>query len=75
MDLTGVGATDDPTIQIACNQARTVINFQDTTQSGFYLAPNPGSGTSHQFKFPTMAAYQAFHDSVDVWVQAEKVAP
>ncbi len=74
MDLTGITATDDMTLQNVCNQARTRINFQDTNASGFYIAPNPAMGTNHQFKFPTQANFDAFKAAVDVWVQAEKTA-
>lgn len=75
MDLVGIGATDDATLQNVCNQARTRINFQDTNASGFYIAPNPAMGTNHPFKFGTQALFDTFKAAVDVWVQAEKTAP
>lgn len=76
MNIDGVGATDDPSILLACNQARTRINFADTTLSGFYIAPNPGQATGHPFKFGgNQANFNAFKAAVDVWVQAEKTAP
>ncbi len=74
MDLVGIGATDDATLQNVCNQARTRINFQDTNASGFYIAPNPAMGTNHPFKFPAQANFDTFKAAVDVWVQAEKTA-
>jgi mono/diheme cytochrome c family protein len=75
MDLVGIGATDDTTLQTVCDQARTRINFQDTNSSGFYIAPNPAMATNHQFKFGTQALFDSFKAAVDVWVQAEKTAP
>jgi hypothetical protein len=75
MDLTGIAATDDTTLQNVCNQARTRINFQDTNASGFYIAPNPAQATNHPFKFGTQANFDTFKAAVDVWVQAEKTAP
>jgi cytochrome c553 len=75
MDLVGIGAADDMTLQGVCNQARTRINFQDTNASGFYIAPNPAMATNHPFKFPAQANFDTFKAAVDVWVQAEKTAP
>jgi cytochrome c553 len=74
MDITGINATDDATLQNVCNQARTRINFQDTNSSGFYIAPNPAMATNHPFKFATQANFDTFKAAVDVWVQAEKTA-
>jgi mono/diheme cytochrome c family protein len=75
MDLDGIDANADAVIQLACNQARTVVNFQNTAQSGLYLAPNPASRTNHPFKFGGSPAYNAFETAVDIWVQAEKTSP
>jgi hypothetical protein len=76
MDLVGIAAADDPTLQNVCNQARTRINFQDTNASGFYIAPNPAIATNHPFKFGNVQAnFDAFKAAVDIWVQAEKTAP
>jgi hypothetical protein len=75
MDLTGIAATDDATLQNVCNQARTRINFQDTNASGFYIAPNPSQATNHPFKFAGVQAnFDTFKAAVDIWVQAEKTA-
>ena len=75
MNLTGIDKADDAMILNACNQVRTRINFQTTDQSGFYIAPDPNSGTSHQFKFGTPALFTSFKSAVDPWVQAEKTSP
>ena len=76
MDLTGIGSTDDTTLQGVCNQVRTRINFQDTNASGFYIAPDPGQQTNHPFKFGGNAAcFTTFKSAIDPWVQAEKNSP
>lgn len=75
MDLTGINAADDMTLQNVCNQARTRINFTDTNQSGFFIAPNPAQATNHPFKFPAQGNFDTFKAAVDIWVQAEKTAP
>ena len=75
MDLTGIAAADDPTLQGVCDQARTRINFTDTNQSGFFIAPNPAVTTNHPFKFGQVQAnFDAFKAAVDVWVQVEKTS-
>jgi hypothetical protein len=74
MDITGIAAMDDATLQNVCNQVRTRLNFQDTNASGFYIAANPAMGTNHPFKFPAQANFDTFKAAVDVWVQAEKTA-
>lgn len=76
MDLAGINATDDATLAGVCAQVRSRINLTTTDQSGFYLTPNPASGTNHPFKFPTAGDFTTnFKTPVDIWVQAEKVAP
>jgi hypothetical protein len=76
MDITKINAATDADVLNACNQVRTRINFQTTDQSGFYLAPNPGSATNHPFKFNNnAAAFTAFKTAMDVWVKAEQTAP
>jgi hypothetical protein len=74
MDLTGINATDDPTLQLACNQALTRVNLTNTDQSGFYIAPNPADGTVHPIKL-TAGAFSTFKTSMDVWAKAEQTAP
>ena len=51
----------------ACNQIRTRINFQDTNASGFYIAPIPGNGTNHPFKFDGSAG-QLRHLQSRPWI-------
>jgi hypothetical protein len=75
MDITGIASTDEATLLGVCNQVRSLLNFQDTNASGFYIAPNPATAPGHDFKFATTADFDAFRAAVDVWVQAEKTAP
>ncbi|HEX2688049.1 MAG TPA: hypothetical protein VHN14_15580 [Kofleriaceae bacterium] len=74
LDMTGVAATDDPTLLAACNQVRTRVDLINPATSALYNAPNPGSATNHPFKF-TAAIFTSFKTSVDAWIQAEKTAP
>jgi len=75
MDITGINSQDDATVQLACNQVRSRINFQDTNQSSFYIAPDPGQTTNHPFKFGGNAAnFTNFKSAIDPWVQAEKTS-
>ena len=75
MDITGIGAADDATVLLACNQVRSRINFQDTNSSSFYIAPDPGQVTNHPFKFGGSAAnFSNFKSAIDPWVQAEKTS-
>jgi len=73
MNITGVDSTVDATIQTACNQIRTRINTTDPNQSGVYLAPDPANN-NHPFTF-TAAQLTTFKNGVNVWINAEKVAP
>ena len=75
MDLSNINAADDPTLLLACNQVRSRINFQDIENSGFFVAPNPAQNTNHPFKFNPATNYTPFHDSMVIWVNAEKTSP
>lgn len=75
MDVTGVATTDDAALLLACNQMRSRTDLVNTAMSGIYLAPQPGNQTNHPFKFNPATDFTAFQTSVDVWVQAEKIAP
>jgi len=75
MDIDGIASTDDAMIQLACNQVRSRINFQDTNSSSFYIAADPGQTTNHPFKFGGSAAnFTNFKSAIDPWVQAEKTS-
>lgn len=75
MNLTGVTSANDAQVTAACNEVRSRLNLTTTDQSGIYLAPDPTSGTAHPFKFPAGQFIPNFKTSVDIWVQAEKIAP
>jgi cytochrome c553 len=55
----------------ACAQIKTRVNDADPINSGLFLAPDPGSGTSHPFKFPSAAELQAFRNDVTLWINQE----
>ena len=74
MNLTGITG-DDTMIQRACNQVRTRVNLTAIEQSSIYLATVPGNA-NHPFTFNgDQGAHAAFKGAVDVWANAEKVAP
>jgi mono/diheme cytochrome c family protein len=77
MDLTGIGnAGDMNAMMMDCNDAYPQVNLTTTDMSAIYVTPDPGSATNHPFKFNgNAAAFQAFKTAMDIWVQAEKVAP
>ncbi len=76
MDITGIEATDDPTILTACNQVRTQINFQQVAMSGFFISPNPSDADGHPFKFGNnQGNFNAFQTALMPWVTAEATSP
>ncbi len=54
-----------------CAQIKIRINEADPVNSGLFLAPNPGSGTAHPFKFPNAGAFDAFRNAVIGWINLE----
>lgn len=74
LDLTGVDAPNAATPNNACNQTLLRVNTIDLNQSGIYLATVPGN-MNHPFAFPNQGAQDAFKNAVNVWINAEKVAP
>lgn len=56
----------------SCAQIKTRVNILDPVASGLFLAPDPGSGTAHPFKFPDAGAFTAFRDAVSLWITAEQ---
>ena len=78
LNITGVNAADDPTIQLACNQILTRANLTTVDQSGIFLAPDPANA-NHPFRF-TAAQLGTFKNGppgtgVLGWINEEKVAP
>ena len=75
MDLTGIGSTDDTTLQSVCNQVRTRINFQRHEQPRLLSSPPTPVSNNHPFKFGgNQANFDAFKAAMDPWVQAEKTS-
>jgi hypothetical protein len=64
-DLTTAGQTT------ACGQILSRVNLVTPAQSGILLAPDPGSGVSHQFKFSS-TALPNYQTKMNVWITAEK---
>lgn len=54
-----------------CGQVKNRVNALDPVNSGLFLAPDPGSGTAHPFKFPTAGEFTAFRDQVLLWINEE----
>jgi len=78
LNITGVNAGDDPTVQLACNQILSRANLTTPDQSGVFLAPDPGNN-NHPFRF-TAAQLTTFKNGppgtgVLGWINEEKVAP
>ncbi|MGE3546486.1 MAG: hypothetical protein AB7L28_21345, partial [Kofleriaceae bacterium] len=73
MNITGIAGPDDATVLIACNQIKTRVNLALPDQSGIYLAPDPANN-NHPFRF-TAQELATFRASVNVWINAEKIAP
>ncbi len=70
-DMTRLGDLTPEGQAAACAQIKTRINQLDPINSGLLLAPDPGSGTGHPFKFPSAAEFQAFRDQILAWVNQE----
>jgi hypothetical protein len=74
MDITGYNSATDATVLNACNQVRSRLNLTNIDQSGFFLAPDPASQTSHPIKLAA-ATFSTFKTMMSVWANAEKTAP
>lgn len=74
MDITGYNAADDAKVLNACNQVRSRLNLTNIDQSGFFLAPDPASQTSHPIKLAA-GTFSTFKTMMSVWANAEKTAP
>lgn len=56
----------------ACAQILSRVNLADPPASGIFVAPDPGSGASHPFKFNgDPAAFAAFQSSLTQWIDQE----
>lgn len=58
--------------EIACAQILSRVNLADPVNSGLFVAPDPGSGAGHPFKFNgDPNAFAAFRASVTQWIDQE----
>jgi mono/diheme cytochrome c family protein len=71
LNMTGVNA---PNATDACNQVRLRTTLNDIPNSAIFLAPALNNPT-HDFKFPTQAALDAFKNAINPWIIAERDAP
>lgn len=56
----------------ACAQILSRVNLADPVASGIFVAPDPGSGASHPFKFNgDPNAFAAFQSSLTQWIDQE----
>jgi hypothetical protein len=56
----------------ACAQILSRVNLEDSINSGIFIAPDPGSGAGHPFKFGgDAAAFEAFRNALLVWIAQE----
>jgi cytochrome c553 len=74
VNMTGIDQPNGATPNVACNQIKLRTDTVNLNQSAIYLATTPGNG-NHPFNFGTVAALDAFKNAVNVWINAEKVAP
>jgi len=56
----------------ACAQILSRVNLADPVNSGVFIAPDPGSGASHPFKFNNDPnAFGAFRSTLTQWIDQE----
>jgi mono/diheme cytochrome c family protein len=71
LNMTGVNA---PNANDACNQVRLRTTLNDINNSAIFVAPAPNNPT-HDFRFATQAALDAFKNALNPWIIAERDAP
>lgn len=74
VNMNGIATTDDAMIQLACNQIKTRINFQDPDNSGIFLAVTPGNA-GHPVAFDNTGNFDAFKNQVKAWIAIEVTQP
>jgi mono/diheme cytochrome c family protein len=74
-DMTKINDTTAAGQTTACGQILGRVDLVNPAASGILVAPDPASGASHPFKFPSAAAFTAFKTSLSTWITAEKAAP
>jgi mono/diheme cytochrome c family protein len=71
-DMTKINDTSPEGQAAACAQILSRVSLPDPPQSGIFIAPDPGSGTDHPFKFNGDAgAFGTFRDALTEWINQE----
>lgn len=73
-DMTKINDTSADGQAFACGQILGRVDLVTPSSSGVFVAPDPASGASHPFKFPSAAAFNTFRTGVTTWITAEKAA-
>jgi hypothetical protein len=71
MDMTRVGAADDATLLLGCNQVLGRISPTSPTTSGLFTQPDPATGGDHDFKFGTAGELSSFQAAILGWFEME----
>ena len=71
MDMTRVGASDDATLLLGCNQVLGRISPTSPSASGLFTQPDPATGGGHDFKFGTSGELERFRSDVLAWFEME----
>jgi cytochrome c553 len=72
-NMAQVGDTSPEAQAAACAQILSRVNLADPPSSGIFVAPDPGSGASHPFKFNgDPNAFAAFQSQLTQWIDQEK---
>ena len=74
-NATNMTRVDDTTPEgqaAACGQILSRVNLADPVNSGIFVAPDPGSGANHPFKFNgDPNAFAAFRGQMTQWIDQE----
>ena len=71
-DMTKINDTSPEGQAAACGQILSRVSLDDPPQSAIFIAPDPGSGAGHPFKFGGNAgAFGTFRDAVTEWINQE----
>jgi cytochrome c553 len=74
-DMTRLNDLSEEGQASACAQILSRVNLANPPASGIFLAPDPGSGAGHPFKFGNdVTAFNGFRDALLIWIAAEQAA-
>jgi cytochrome c553 len=71
VDMRKVNDTSPEGQASACGQILSRVLLADPVNSGLFVAPDPASGTLHDFKFASAGAFTGFRDQVIQWINQE----